>query len=988
MSETKRNNKEDKSKIYMLICLQVNLNNGLNISNQLNNYLNDKKDIDVISICEPHTNKVNYKASNLFNNYNIISYSVDNLRSRAAVLVKKGIRFSTDEELSNRFFVIVHLDKLVVISCYLEPSIISIDKKRSEKPIGPDLDYLQQILNKYKNQPTIILTDSNAKHLVWGNKETSDRGELMYDLILMNNLTLLNDKSLGPTFKKRVQEQNSIIRSTRSSYIDLSLINDKVKRDCKWSLLENIIDTEHLTIEIKIKASKTTIQHVKKINYKRTNWKRFIETFNEERPKSFTDNDPNLVIEKFEEALKKADVHISYKSLRVSNSIPYFKEEINLLNNEILRIRRSLTTFDKINQKFLKLKLRLKELNKDFYSKVKEAKIEFYKRLNNVHSTQDLWLLWKKTKSSSNSDHLPLFRNCKNLIENNREIARHFIRNTENPYKVLQLRSNFVIQQTNKDELMKIVNEMSNKKAPGPDQIPNKLMKILIVNCNEFFVELYNYLLKIKKIPDKWKVGKMIYFCKPNRVVNSPSDLRPITLINGWCKICEALFASRVEDELNRTNFFSDRQFGFRRNVSTVNAISEVIKHIKQSKKSNYAVAIALDASAAFDTLNWNMIINNLIKHNCDNSIIKLVQSMLINRRVVLNDIMYQSSVGCPQGARCSPLLWRIGLNKLLIDLGEIENLKVTAFADDLLLIVKSNNEEDLLNQLRKTMIIVNRWCRSAEIKLNASKTEIISIGKRKIEEIKINDIPIQSKNKLKYLGIVIDNKLLFKDHLIHIKSKTEKLMLRIKNVCWLNRDIELSYKMNLYNNVFIPTMSYGLSVWYDTVFSKSTYKEDLVKLQRSIIRAITGAYKNANIDKLLEITDSLKITDELEILNLANSQPKNARKDFKMKSREEIIKNRRKFIELDYINFNQIKNKETIWCLTEAGPFRNFLLKINAPFITENTCRFCYLEIETAEHLLFYCNNLKHNNFNNCSELENEIKILFKELERVSERN
>ena len=84
-----------------------------------------------------------------------------------------------------------------------------------------------------------------------------------------------------------------------------------------------------------------------------------------------------------------------------------------------------------------------------------------------------------------------------------------------------------------------------NNKSPDPDNIPPKLIKILFANCFQFFVYFLNYFLKVKELPAKWKLDSMIHFGKPNRKINNPGDLRPITLINNWCKIGEALFSNR-----------------------------------------------------------------------------------------------------------------------------------------------------------------------------------------------------------------------------------------------------------------------------------------------------------------------------------------------------------------------------------------------------------------------------------------------------------
>lgn len=115
----------------------------------------------------------------------------------------------------------------------------------------------------------------------------------------------------------------------------------------------------------------------------------------------------------------------------------------------------------------------------------------------------------------------------------------------------------------------------------------------------------------------------MIYFNKPNRTIKSPADLRPITSIKNWYKIWETLFATRIENAPNKINFFSERQYGFKKNVSTIDTIEDVVKHMKGSKKYNYSTRIALDA------VNWNVIINNLLEKNVNNSIIKMTETLL-----------------------------------------------------------------------------------------------------------------------------------------------------------------------------------------------------------------------------------------------------------------------------------------------------------------------------------------------------------------------
>lgn len=70
----------------------------------------------------------------------------------------------------------------------------------------------------------------------------------------------------------------------------------------------------------------------------------------------------------------------------------------------------------------------------------------------------------------------------------------------------------------------------------------------------------------------------------------------------------------------------------------------------------------------------------------------------------MLDDTIYESVIGCLQGAKCSPLLWRIDLNDLLHKLEIMNQIRVSSFADDIFLIVYANNRAELDNLLRLAM--------------------------------------------------------------------------------------------------------------------------------------------------------------------------------------------------------------------------------------------------------------------------------------------
>jgi retron-type reverse transcriptase len=137
------------------------------------------------------------------------------------------------------------------------------------------------------------------------------------------------------------------------------------------------------------------------------------------------------------------------------------------------------------------------------------------------------------------------------------------------------------------------------------------------------------------------------------------------------------------------------------------------------------------------------MVINNLLRSGINNSIIKMVQSMLINRVVELDNKMIKTTKGTPQGGRASPLLWRIGLNNLLDKLEKENRVKATAFADDLVVVIYENGKKEFDKKVNVIIGLIYEWGNESEVKLNAEKTIMISIGRKEITEIEVDGIKV-----------------------------------------------------------------------------------------------------------------------------------------------------------------------------------------------------------------------------------------------------
>jgi hypothetical protein len=84
-------------------------------------------------------------------------------------------------------------------------------------------------------------------------------------------------------------------------------------------------------------------------------------------------------------------------------------------------------------------------------------------------------------------------------------------------------------------------------------------------------------------------------------------------MISNFAKILEKIIKYRLVEFLENNNLLSKNQFGFRPGLGTENALYSASKFIYNAfDNNNKAMAIFLDLTKAFDTVNHNGLCNIL----------------------------------------------------------------------------------------------------------------------------------------------------------------------------------------------------------------------------------------------------------------------------------------------------------------------------------------------------------------------------------------
>ena len=213
--------------------------------------------------------------------------------------------------------------------------------------------------------------------------------------------------------------------------------------------------------------------------------------------------------------------------------------------------------------------------------------------------------------------------------------------------------------------------------------------------------------------------------------------------------------------------------------VLEVTAIVSNIANSSPNRESSYC--IFLDFAKAFDTVNHEILIEKLKHFGVRDNAHLWFKSYLSNRTQFtqigdkLSDVAHIKH-GVPQGSILGPLLFLIYINDI-IESSSI--LKFFLFADDTTVFytdkTNTNTEKTLNTELAK----VSNWLAANKLSLNVAKSTFMHFhyGKQPKPELSINidNINVEEKNTVKYLGTLIDNKLTWKPHIQHIKTKLSR---------------------------------------------------------------------------------------------------------------------------------------------------------------------------------------------------------------------
>ena len=283
---------------------------------------------------------------------------------------------------------------------------------------------------------------------------------------------------------------------------------------------------------------------------------------------------------------------------------------------------------------------------------------------------------------------------------------------------------------------------------------------------HSYITMMYNSMLIHGYTPDHMCMGTIIPIVKNKRQSTNNSDnFRGICLQSSLCKLLDIIILQKENTKLQT----SDNQFGYKKNMST-HAAAAIVKDTVDYYKSKGGTVycLSLDASKAFDRVDFCKLFRKLLERNISPIIVRLLINMYINQKNLVrynqsHSSLFDISNGVKQGGVLSPTLFCIYLDDLLKCLKEsnfgckIGDVYVgcIAYADDVLLLCGS------LFGLKKQIRICEQFANDYKLKFNGDKSKMIIFSHDDNElypDVTMGGKLVENVNELKYLGYVFSN--------------------------------------------------------------------------------------------------------------------------------------------------------------------------------------------------------------------------------------
>ena len=387
-------------------------------------------------------------------------------------------------------------------------------------------------------------------------------------------------------------------------------------------------------------------------------------------------------------------------------------------------------------------------------------------------------------------------------------------------------------------------------KAPGEDGLPAIVWKQTWPVVKHWVLSIFRRSIEEGRLPWQWRHAKIIPLKKPGKAgYTVAKSWRPISLLSTLGKVLESVIAERLSHAVETYGLLPANHFGARKQRSAEQALMLLQEQIRYAWRAKRVVSlISFDVKGAYNGVFKERLLQRMAARGIPDKMTRWIEAFCSERtaNILVNGQASESQslpqAGLPQGSPLSPILF-LFFNADLVQRQITWKGGAIAFVDDFTAWVAGPTAKDNREGIESIIKAALDWERRSGATFEAEKTALIHFTKsdhknNDPEAFTIKGQEVRPKPHVKVLGLVMDTRLKYKEHIARAASKGLEAAMQLKRL----KGLSPATARQLFTAMVSPVVDYASNVWRHACIYKAAKMLD--RVQRIGAQAITGAFR------------------------------------------------------------------------------------------------------------------------------------------------
>ena len=349
---------------------------------------------------------------------------------------------------------------------------------------------------------------------------------------------------------------------------------------------------------------------------------------------------------------------------------------------------------------------------------------------------------------------------------------------------------------------------------------------------------IINLSISKSTFPSIWKHAKVVPLLKKDDPLHA-KNYRPVASLPVFSKILERVVFNQLVKYLESNNLIHPNHHGSRAGHSTATALIQLFDTwVEEVDKGNMVGVMMVDLSAAFDMVDYEILLQKLELFGLDRMATAWMKSYLTDRyqSVFVDGCLSPPmgiTCGVPQGSILGPLMYILYTNDIpdLAHKHPVSTSQPTpychdcggtvCYVDDSTYSLAQSDPDILSSGLSEQYRIISSYMSANKLVINDDKTHLLVLG-TKAMSVKRDRVTMQAGNHTimptqqeKLLGCIVSDNLKWRHHILDgDQSMIRQLTSRVNGLSMIAAKADFTTKLMVANGIVMSKVCYLIQLW------------------------------------------------------------------------------------------------------------------------------------------------------------------------------